>query len=84
MRIQPEDAFELCDVVETDYSGKVTRHIIWERFLVRNSQSGVCYRLVPQVPKSEGKHSKIDHAWFRRIGRLEMAADKKIVFVEAQ
>lgn len=81
MRIKPEDAFELCDVVETDFSGKVTRHIIWERFLTRNSQSGVCYKVVPQVKKSEGKHAKIDHGWFRRIGRLDLNAEDDIVFI---
>lgn len=82
-RIDPKEAFEICDVVETDYSGKVTRHIVAERFKTRNCDSGVTYRLVPTVPKSGGKDSKIDHAWFKRIGRIEMAAGK-IVFVEAQ
>jgi hypothetical protein len=78
------EAFELCDVVETDFSGKVTRHIVIERFKTRNCQSGVTYHVVPEVPKSGGKDAKMDHHWFKRIGRLEMAADKKIVFVEAQ
>lgn len=72
MRITPDQAFEACDVVETDYSGKITRHIIVDRFLVRNSQSGVAYRVIPAVPKSGGANSKIDHGWFRRIGELHI------------
>lgn len=70
-RISPDEAFELGDVVETDYSGKVTRHIVTNRFLTRNSQSGVTYTLYPAVPKSGGKDAKIDHGWFRRIARIE-------------
>jgi hypothetical protein len=84
MRLQPEDAFKHFDVVETDFSGKVTRHIVAERFKTRNCQSGITYHVVPAVPKSGGKDAKMDHHWFRRIGRIEMAADKTIVFVEAQ
>lgn len=80
-RIHPAEAFEICDVVETDFSGRVTRHIVAERFRSRSCQSGVTYRLVPTVPKSGGKDSRIDHDWFKRIGRIEMAADKKIIFV---
>lgn len=81
MRIDPSMAFEVCDVVETNFSGKVTRHIIWERFLTRNSQSGVCYKVTPQVKKSESKSSKIDHGWFTRIGRLDLNANDDIVFI---
>jgi hypothetical protein len=56
------------DVVETDYSGKVTTHVIMERFKTRNCQTGVTYKVIPAVPKSGGKESKIDHAWFKKIG----------------
>jgi len=84
LRLHPEEAFRVLDVVETDYSGKTTRHIVTERFRTRNCQSGVTYRVVPAVPKSGGKDSKIDHDWFKRIGQLEMTTDKKIVFVEAR
>jgi hypothetical protein len=84
MLISPEQAFHVCDVVETDYSGKITRHIIAERFRSRGCESGVMYRLIPAVPKSSGKDSKIDHNWFRRVGRIELTSDKKIVFVEAK
>jgi hypothetical protein len=78
------EAFKVCDVVETDFGGKITRHIVAERFKTRNCQSGVTYRVVPAVPKSGGKESKIDHDWFRRIGRIEITADKKIIYVEAK
>jgi hypothetical protein len=84
MRIRPEDAFLPLDVVETGFGGKITRHIVVERFKSRGCESGVTYRLVPTVPKSGGKDSKIDHNWFRRIGRIEMTADKKIIYVEAK
>lgn len=77
MRITQDQAFEVFDVVETDYSGKTTMHIIAERFLVRNSQTGVCYRVVPQVPKSGGIKSKIDHAWFTRLGQLQFDKNDK-------
>ena len=84
MRIRPEDAFLPLDVVETGFGGKITRHIVAERFKTRNCQSGVTYRVVPAVPRSGGKDSKIDHDWFRRIGHIEMTADKKIIYVEAK
>jgi hypothetical protein len=81
MRIDPKAAFQVCDVVETDYSGKATRHIIWERFLTRNGQSGVCYRVVPPVNKSGGKRAKIDHGWFRRIGSFALDPSDQLVFI---
>lgn len=81
MRIGRDDAYELGDVVETDYSGKVTRHIITDRFLVRNSQTGVCYRVHPAVPKSEGKQAKIDHGWFTRIGWVDIDENRKFKFI---
>lgn len=68
--IDPKDAFEVMDVVETDYSGKWTTHIVMGRFLTRNCQTGVTYQVLPAVPKSGGKESKIDHGWFTRIGRI--------------
>lgn len=85
MRITEDQAFEVCDVVETDYSGKVTKHIIAARFKVRNSQTGVVYEVVPTVPKSkEGDRTpRIDHAWFRRIGRLRMVG-QKILYEEIE
>ena len=74
MRIQPENAFEICDVVETDFSGKVTRHVVTERFKSRNCQSGVTYKVVPAVPKSGGKDAMMDHYWFVKVGRIDEAA----------
>lgn len=76
-RIDPADAFELGDVVETDYSGKLTRHIVTNRFLTRNSQGGVTYTLLPAVPKSGGKEARIDHGWFKRIARIEFDENNK-------
>lgn len=72
MRITEDQAYEIGDVVATDYSGKVTKHIVVARFKVRNSQTGVMYEVVPEVPKSrEGpRRPRIDHAWFKRIGRI--------------
>jgi hypothetical protein len=81
VRITRDQAFEACDVVETDFSGKITRHIIAERFLVRNSQTGVCYRVVPPVPKAGGATSKIDHGWLTRVGRIVPDKDGKIEFI---
>lgn len=83
-RIALSEAFKVCDVVETGFGGKITRHIVVERFKSRGCESGVTYRLVPTVPKSGGKESKIDHNWFRRIGHIEITADKKIIYVEAK
>lgn len=74
MAISPEDAFEICDVVETDFSGKVTRHVIVERFRSRNCQSGVTYKVAPAVPKSGGKDAMMDHHWFKRVGRIDEVA----------
>lgn len=71
MRLQTGDAFEICDVVETDFSGKVTRHVIAERFKSRNCQSGVTYKVVPAVPKSGGKDAMMDHYWFKKVGRID-------------
>jgi hypothetical protein len=78
MRLQPQDAFEICDVVETDFSGKVTRHIVAERFKSRNCQSGVTYKVVPAVPKSGGKDAMMDHYWFKRVGRIDQVGGKPI------
>lgn len=72
MRIDKSQAFEVLDVVETDFSGVATRHVIAERFLVMNSQSGVVYRVVPAVKKSGGATSRLDHGWFQRVGRLSV------------
>jgi hypothetical protein len=74
LRIQPENAFEICDVVETDFSGKVTRHVVTDRFKSRNCQSGVTYKVVPAVPKSGGKDAMMDHYWFKKVGRIDGAA----------
>ena len=74
VRIADSEAFDVLDIVETDYSGKMTRHIIRARFKVRNSQTGVVYEVSPPVPKSGygGRVARIDHAWFKRVGRLVM------------
>lgn len=80
-RITESEAFEECDVVETDYSGKTTRHIIMGRFKTRNSQTGVTYIVTPPVPKSGGKDAKIDHGWFKRLGYLRFNDNDKVVFV---
>lgn len=80
-RIHPTEAFEICDVVETDFSGQVTRHIVIERFMTRNSESGVTYQLLPEVPKSGGRESKVDHHWFKRVGCIRFNSKDKIVFV---
>jgi len=79
--IPEHQAFQVCDVVETDYSGKLTKHIIVERFKTRNCDSGVTYRVVPGVPKSGGADSRLDHNWFKRIGFLRFNADESIIFV---
>ena len=84
MAIRLKDALLPLDVVETDYSGKITRHIVTARFRTQSCQSGVTYRVVPAVPKSGGEDSKIDHDWFRRIGHIEMTADKRVIYVEAK
>ncbi len=73
------EAFKVGDVVETDFSGRMTQHIIAARFKVRNSQTGVVYEVVPRVPKSG---SRIDHGWFNRIGYLEVK-NGKILFQKA-
>lgn len=80
MPIRPEDAFQVLDVVETDYSGKVTRHIVIERFRTRNCQSGVTYRVVPAVPKSGSKNSKIDHDWFKRVAKIVIDGSDAVSF----
>lgn len=80
-RIRDSEAFEVCDVVSTDYSGKITTHIVMERFKTRNSQTGVTYKVVPQVPKSGGKDAKIDHGWFRRLGCVRFDNDKQVIFM---
>lgn len=63
-RLPDSEALVVGDNVETDFSGKVTRHTVTARFKVRNSETGVCYRVSPRVPKSGGL---IDHNWFKRI-----------------
>lgn len=72
MKINDHEAFNVLDIVETDFSGKLTRHIVTSRFKVRNSQTGVVYEVSPPVPKSGegGRVARIDHAWFKRVGRL--------------
>lgn len=62
------NAFNLMDVVETDYSGAVTTHVITDRFRTRNCETGVTYQVIPPVPKSSGKEAKIDHNWFKKVG----------------
>ena len=77
MRIKDEDAFQVGDAVETDYSGSATRHIIKARFKVRNSQSGVMYEVTPRVPKSFDKdhqNPRLDHGWLRPARNLDADA----------
>ena len=64
-RLPDSEAFVVGDEVETDFSGRVTRHTIAARFKVRSSQAGVCYRVSPRVPKSGS--GLIDHDWFKKI-----------------
>lgn len=82
-RLPDSEAFNLLDVVETDFSGRPTKHIVVARFKVRNSQTGVTYEVCPSVPKSsEGNRvGRLDHAWFRRIGNIALV-NGKIVFQE--
>ena len=72
------EAFNLLDFVETDFTGKSTRHIIVARFKVVNSQTGIAYEVLPQVPGSGegGRVARIDHDWFERIGSLNILGDK--------
>lgn len=63
--ISDSEAFEVGVLVETDFSGKVTRHRIKARYKVRNCESGVMYTVEPRVPKSGG--GKVDHGWFKRV-----------------
>ncbi len=70
-RIALPEALEVGDVVETDFGGRVTRHTVIARFKTRNSQTGVTYKVAPEVPRSSGPNSKIDHDWFKRVGNLE-------------
>lgn len=68
--ISREEAFNELDLVETDFSGRWTAHIIRARYLTRGCESGVTYQVVPAVPKSGGIDAKIDHKWFTRVGRV--------------
>ena len=78
MRIKAEQAFSVLDVVETDFSGPFTRHVVVERFKSRNCQSGVTYNVLPPVPKSGGKTAMLDHYWFRHVGRIDKSGGKAI------
>jgi hypothetical protein len=53
--------------VTTDFSGRVTRHVITGRCAVPNSQSGILLRVDPSVPKSSGLNAWIDAAWFTPV-----------------
>lgn len=50
--------------VTTDFSGKVTTHTITEIVRGVQSQSGICLRVSPAIPKSSGESALIDLAWF--------------------
>lgn len=50
------------DKVVTDYSGRITPHVITERDTWKPSQSGVLFKVKPPVPKSSG--SWMDSGWF--------------------
>lgn len=84
-RLQDHEAYEVCDVVETSFSGRVTMHIITGRYKVRNSQTGVVYTVAPPVPKSgEGNRiGRLDHAWFKRVGCVLME-DGEVRFHDAR
>jgi hypothetical protein len=64
-RLPDHEAFSVSDVVQTDFSGKLTRHRIVGRYKVRNSQTGICYRVAPKIPKSGP--GLIDHGWFEKV-----------------
>lgn len=71
MRISDDQAFKVCDIVETDFSGKPTRHIVSARYKVQ-SQSGVVYDVIPGVKGSgEGaRPGRLDHGWFKKVGHI--------------
>lgn len=85
-RVSDADAFNLLDFVETDFSGRLTRHIITARFKVLNSQTGIVYEVLPRVPKSgeAGRVARLDHGWFKRIGRIEFDNQKVLFFDERE
>jgi len=71
-------AIEVGDVVDTDFSRKITRHTVTDRTERNISQTGIMLRVTPPVPGSgyvaedPGYPSKthnnawIDSAWFRK------------------
>lgn len=64
-RLPDAEAFTVGEWVQTDFSGRLTQHRIVGRYKVRNSQTGVCYRVEPRVPKSGS--GLIDHDWFQKV-----------------
>lgn len=52
------------DIVYTDFSSRITRHIIVAREERRGCQSGIGFQVSPMVPKSGGADSWLDADWF--------------------
>lgn len=86
MRISDSQAFKVCDIVETDFNGKPSRHIVAARYRVPNSESGICYMLIPPVhPPHEGGHpTRIDHAWLKKVGHISFGDFGMIDFGDAK
>lgn len=85
MRISDDQAFKVCDIVETDFTGKPTRHIVSARYKVR-SQSGVVYDVIPKVKGSgEGDRlGRLDHGWFKKVGHISFGDFGMIDFGESK
>jgi hypothetical protein len=61
------------DIVHTNYSREWTEHRIRERIEGQRSQSGILFKLDPDVPRS-GDDQWLDADWFNR-GPLPVKSD---------
>ena len=65
-------AIKVGDMVDTDFTGKITRHRVTERETKNTSQTGCMLRVAPIVERSTdagnpfvGSNPWLDSAWFR-------------------
>jgi len=60
--LSPKPRFKIGDKVWTTYTGKVTEHEIFKCTTERVSQTGIMYKVIPQLDNDWG--SWYDQGWF--------------------
>jgi hypothetical protein len=66
--LDTKELMRIGDKVQTDFSGKITDHVVVATRATRSCQSGLMVQVKPPIPKSGGGDAWIDAGWFTSPG----------------